>query len=246
MQENLDVNKKQNQPEPNTSANSGSTKVGDNLRISHEEIKKDDGFSDSMKTRRKYRDVADAAQAAFESAAYAAEAARAAVELSRSEPYDPDDQGSPSTGQGKVLNMHGITKPESKSVNEEMHSEYRAEEMKHKNAAELKRSISASSSDSAEDISMVIAISSDDAIGQGDPFDKSLHFDESDNETENEQSSIPSHKQIPSRFQAGLKVESDLGNPIGHAAEGSGAHSAHRINIKKRPISVRTKQVRGY
>ncbi len=69
MQENLDVNKKQNQPEPNTSANSGSTKVGDNLRISHEEIKKDDGFSDSMKTRRKYRDVADAAQAAFESAA---------------------------------------------------------------------------------------------------------------------------------------------------------------------------------
>lgn len=33
----------------------------------------------------KYKDVADAAQAAFESAAYAAAAARAAVELSRSE-----------------------------------------------------------------------------------------------------------------------------------------------------------------
>ncbi|KAL7149331.1 hypothetical protein ABFS83_05G032600 [Erythranthe nasuta] len=38
---------------------------------------------------RKYKDVADAAQAAFESAAYAAAAARAAVELSRSESTDP-------------------------------------------------------------------------------------------------------------------------------------------------------------
>ncbi|GER29873.1 regulator of Vps4 activity in the MVB pathway protein [Striga asiatica] len=39
--------------------------------------------------RRKYRDVADAAQAAFESAAYAAAAARAAVELSRPGPSEP-------------------------------------------------------------------------------------------------------------------------------------------------------------
>lgn len=241
-EENLDVNKKENQPEPSPSTNSSSN----NLRILHEEIGKDDGFSDSMKVRRKYRDVADAAQAAFESAAYAAEAARAAVELSRSEPHDPDDQGSPSTGQGKVLYRHGITKTESESVNEEMHNENRVEEMRQKNAAELKRSVTTSSSDSAEDISKVTVISSDDVIGQGDPFDKELHFDESDYEIENEQSSIPSHKQIPSRFQAGLKAESDLGNPVEHAAEGSGAHGAHRINIKQRPISVRTRQVRGY
>lgn len=38
-----------------------------------------------MEVKGKYKDVADAAQAAFESAAYAAAAARAAVELSRSE-----------------------------------------------------------------------------------------------------------------------------------------------------------------
>lgn len=242
----MDVNKKQNQHEPNTSANSGNTKVGDNLQILHEEIEKDDRFSDSMKTRRKYRDVAAAAQAAFESAAYAADAARAAVELSRSEPHDPDDQGSPSTGQGKVLNMHGIVKPEFESINEEILNENRAEEMKQKNAVELKRSISASSSNSSEYISKVTAISSDDVQSQGDPFDKELHFDESDNETENEQSSISPHKQIPSRSQVGLKVESSLRNPIGHVAEGSGAHGAHRINIEKRPISVRTRQVRGY
>lgn len=40
-------------------------------------------FSDSIKIRQKYKDVADAAQAAFEGAEYAAVAARAAVELSR-------------------------------------------------------------------------------------------------------------------------------------------------------------------
>ncbi|KAL6577689.1 hypothetical protein OROMI_010017 [Orobanche minor] len=45
--------------------------------------------------RRKYKDVAEAAQAAFESAAYAAAAARAAVELSRSDSIDPG--GSPHT-----------------------------------------------------------------------------------------------------------------------------------------------------
>ncbi|KAK1301524.1 hypothetical protein QJS10_CPB12g01491 [Acorus calamus] len=41
------------------------------------------GSSASMDTRQRYKDAASAAQAAFESAAFAAEAARAAVELSR-------------------------------------------------------------------------------------------------------------------------------------------------------------------
>lgn len=50
-------------------------------------------FPESIRTRKKYRDVAAAAQEAFESAAYAAAAARAAVALSRSESRDndPDD-----------------------------------------------------------------------------------------------------------------------------------------------------------
>lgn len=45
---------------------------------------KEETFSNSMKARITYRDVADAAEDAFESAAYAAAAARAAVELSQS------------------------------------------------------------------------------------------------------------------------------------------------------------------
>ena len=47
-------------------------------------------LSESVKARKKYRDVASAAQDAFKSAAYAAAAARAAVELSRSESWDQD------------------------------------------------------------------------------------------------------------------------------------------------------------
>ncbi|KAI9084943.1 hypothetical protein K1719_033116 [Acacia pycnantha] len=63
------------------------------------------GLSDSFKAREKYNDVADAAQAAFESASYAASAARAAMELYRSQPHDDDDDPSNSTSpqQRKLL-----------------------------------------------------------------------------------------------------------------------------------------------
>lgn len=242
-EESLDVNKKQNHLE----ANSGSTKLGDDSKIFPQEAEKDYGFSDSMKGKKKYRDVADAAQAAFESAAYAAAAARAAVELSRSEPHDPDDQDSPNNGRGKVLKKHEIITHESESVNKETHNENQAEKMKQKNASELKRSMSASSSDSAEDISKV-ATKSSDVIGQADPLEKEMHFDESDNETAHEESIILPHKQIPSGFRAGLKVGSGLGHPTGLAAErsGTGIHIAQNLNMEKAPISVRTRQVRGY
>lgn len=56
-----------------------------------EEIKHNEQFSESIKAR-KYRDVADAAQEAFESAAHAAAAARAAVELSMSKSIDKDSE----------------------------------------------------------------------------------------------------------------------------------------------------------
>lgn len=79
--------------------------------------------------RRKYRDVADAAQAAFESAAYAAAAARIAVELSRSESADL-------TSPREQITVGTVT----------------AEEMKPNEAKGLlRRSFSASSSDSSDD-----------------------------------------------------------------------------------------------
>ncbi|CAA0818612.1 Regulator of Vps4 activity in the MVB pathway protein [Striga hermonthica] len=59
------------------------------LEGSHQEENLEAPSNPGLGPRRKYRDVADAAQAAFESAAYAAAAARAAVELSRPGPFDP-------------------------------------------------------------------------------------------------------------------------------------------------------------
>ncbi|CAA0833023.1 Regulator of Vps4 activity in the MVB pathway protein [Striga hermonthica] len=62
-----------------------------------EEPSKPEDDLELLSRRRKYRDVADAAQAAFESAAYAAAAARAAVELSRSGSSDPGGPHTPTT-----------------------------------------------------------------------------------------------------------------------------------------------------
>ncbi|OVA05005.1 protein of unknown function DUF292 [Macleaya cordata] len=91
-----ELNQKQNQPEPyRPTANLDDARLGDETHDLIQEMDPNEQFSGSQRAR-KYRDVASAAQAAFESAAYAAAAARAAVELSRSESYDKgfddDDQ----------------------------------------------------------------------------------------------------------------------------------------------------------
>lgn len=101
--------------------------------------------------RRKYKDVADAAQAAFESAAYAAAAARAAVELSRSESAD------------------GPTTPKTDNIHP--HDSKGKEEFKPNEGRTLgRRSFSSSSSSSS---------SSSDEEG-GDIKGKNLVLDESD------------------------------------------------------------------
>ncbi|XP_010263425.1 PREDICTED: uncharacterized protein LOC104601677 isoform X2 [Nelumbo nucifera] len=92
-QERMDQEQKQNHHKPDFSANLEGAKLEENIHSWTDDIEKDEQFSGSMRARKKYRDVATAAQAAFESAAFAAAAARAAVELSRSESHDkdPDD-----------------------------------------------------------------------------------------------------------------------------------------------------------
>ncbi|KAG6601795.1 IST1-like protein, partial [Cucurbita argyrosperma subsp. sororia] len=75
-------NSRQNQPETDGG-------VGENLKFSTEV---------PSGSKQKYKDVADAAQATFESAAQAAAAARAAMELSRPESQDPDGPSSPGPG----------------------------------------------------------------------------------------------------------------------------------------------------
>ena len=223
MQEELDVQKNQNQPAPNPSCGSGGPESGDSLHTLPEEIANDDRFSDSVKTRKKYTDVADAAQAAFESAAYAAAAARAAVELSRSG-HDSDNQDSPGSRQGK-----------SSRRNKPMNMEYESEEEQNpveNQTGELRRSLSSSSSD---------------AITQGNPSGKEVYFDESDSETTTGKNSMrPPQKQIPSRVQAGMEVDSVHQNPREHDAASSETGNSFRINLEKGPISVRNRRVRGY
>ena len=52
--------------------------------------------------------------------------------------------------------------------------------------------------------------------------------------------------QIPSSLPAGLKMETEPANPTEHAAESSGMEGKRHFTINKGPISVRTRQVRGY
>ncbi|KAI3796177.1 hypothetical protein L1987_38842 [Smallanthus sonchifolius] len=63
-------------------------------------------FSESIKGKKKYKDVEDAAQAAYESAAYAVVAARAAVELSRARSFGSDNPDSPNSRPRKVLDSN--------------------------------------------------------------------------------------------------------------------------------------------
>ncbi|XVE72054.1 hypothetical protein DITRI_Ditri11bG0007800 [Diplodiscus trichospermus] len=70
------------------------------------QINLDETFSESIKARKKYRDVAAAAQEAFESAAYAAAAARAAVELSRTETQDSDPDDESGSSHKRVGSSH--------------------------------------------------------------------------------------------------------------------------------------------
>ncbi|XP_022770047.1 IST1 homolog isoform X2 [Durio zibethinus] len=90
VEEKLDVNEKQNQSVASVSAKLDDPEHKDTAYDWPREINLNENFSESIEARKKYRDVAAAAQEAFESAAYAAAAARAAVELSRTQPQDFD------------------------------------------------------------------------------------------------------------------------------------------------------------
>ncbi|CAJ2630750.1 unnamed protein product [Trifolium pratense] len=112
-----------------------------NVQISVNEGKGDE-FSDSFKGKKKYKDVADAAQAAFESAAYAAAAARAAVELSRFQSHNDDDddhddgRNSSSPQPRKMSNEHDSVKAMSEKADSGSNSD--ADEIVDSMDAEIK------------------------------------------------------------------------------------------------------------
>lgn len=250
-EENLNVNK-QNQAQKETSTSSGGTELFDDLQMSAEDLKRD-GQSDSTHARKKYRDVADAAQAAFESAANAAAAARAAVELSRSGPHEPDNQNSHNGGRNRSLKGEPI-QTESQFENQEIHQNNEVVKENAQGVAELKRLVSTSSTESDEILEVSeTSFNSEDLTKQ---LEKDIVFDESDDESHNLhfnrelegeiQTAEGSHKKNSKIIQSDPRVDSRHGYSTERAAEGPGIESSRHLYIEKRPISVRTRRVRGF
>ncbi|EXB97158.1 hypothetical protein L484_008648 [Morus notabilis] len=102
--EKLDANQNHGHIEPTKASKPDENGLTHNTTLL-EDIKQVEKFSETMKARRKYTDVADAAQEAFESAAYAAAAARAAVELSMCKSMDNKDRDESDNQRGTVSDI---------------------------------------------------------------------------------------------------------------------------------------------
>lgn len=183
---------------------------------------KDEKLTDSYKGRKKYKDVADAAQAAFESAEYAAAAARAALELSRSESHDPDDHYSPRLQPRKVEDGHDDVRPQLEE--KEILSETQRED-------ELEKSEDIISCNSTDEVLKGATALVDGEI-EADPLEKEVIFDDSDDENDNKQNINQSSKQTSSGYGAGIVV---------NTVPGSKMQNAPQLDLQKRPISVRTR-----
>ncbi|XP_076908109.1 vacuolar protein sorting-associated protein IST1-like [Bidens hawaiensis] len=120
------------------SSNGGIEKSSSDLGDDLDEVL---SFTESVKGKKKYKDVEDAALAAFESAASAVVAAKAAVELSRSRSFGSDSSGSCSSNSRvrKVLdsNPNGSKLGMKYEENREIESEYE-DEHKHEHEHEHK------------------------------------------------------------------------------------------------------------
>ncbi|KAL4652144.1 hypothetical protein ACB092_01G211700, partial [Castanea dentata] len=165
VEEKQDINQKQNQLEPNKSGNLESPPLRINGHESAvEEIIQDEKFSESMKARKKYTNAAAAAQEAFESAAYAAAAARAAVELSRSnfdglmtpkvqsDGYAASEEIEHSNNIFGFDKIHPIDNSSSKEMVKINHSINLKGLEESNNEVGVERTLSASSSDSGDEI----------------------------------------------------------------------------------------------
>ncbi|BAT98913.1 hypothetical protein LR48_Vigan06g137000 [Vigna angularis] len=197
---------------------------------------KNEELTDSFKGKKKYKDVADAAQAAFESAAYAAAAARAAVELSRSESHDPDDYDSPGPRTRKVEDGHDNAK---RQMGKEIFGETQGEDF-NKDTDELKGSKDVISRNSTDKVLMG-ANDSVDAEIEGDPFEEEVVFDDSDDETDNNQNKNESSKKASSSYGAGIDVNSGSRKLVLNTVSESKMQGVPQLDLHKRPISVRSR-----
>ncbi|RZC61154.1 hypothetical protein C5167_022914 [Papaver somniferum] len=222
--DNLELNQKQSQTETDlSSAKLDDSKVGN-------EMDRNEQYSGSLRAR-KYRNVASAAQAAFESAATAAEAARAAVELSQSESHDKgfDDYHSSPFRQQRRNRSNEIQpideySSESEGEGDELpQNNGRDQELEgRRNKAELQRSSSLSSSDSDGDMQQETKTYSNIQT-QREPLEE-ITFDESENETKGQ---VPIIGREEDLYTNSEKVQ------------------VKHLNLQRKPISVRTRRGNG-
>ncbi|KAJ0248032.1 Regulator of Vps4 activity in the MVB pathway protein [Hirschfeldia incana] len=185
--------------------------------VKEDEIGEGYELSDSVKRgKKKYKDVADAAQAAFESAAQAADAARAAVELSH---FSPRGGGNSFSG--------------SENKKSEQEQEGNDDDLKEGEVDVRSESKRLSMSDSDEIIEDVPVMSF-----REDPvklLEKDVVIYDSEEETQH-------------TSKTKVKDEQDLVNVTGHVdymVHSIGDPIIRTVGLKG-PISVRTRQVRGY
>ncbi|CAD5312596.1 unnamed protein product [Arabidopsis thaliana] len=189
------------------------------------------GLSDSVKRgKKKYKDVADAAQAAFESAAHAAEAAQAAVELSQFSPRGHDSPGNI----GGENSFHGSENKESEQEQEgnDDSSEGEGDVM-----SESKRSMS----DSEDIIDVPVMSFREDPVKL---LEKDTIIYDSEEET---QSSVETITISKSKDEQNRMVGSNRADTrhVDHMVRSIEDPIMRKAGLKG-PVSVRTRQVRGY
>ncbi|GMI75373.1 IST1-LIKE 6 [Hibiscus trionum] len=225
----------------------------------HAGLGDDYGISYSPKARKKYKDVADAAQAAFKSAAHAAAAARAAVELSRSDFHDPEDHNSPDHQRKRVFDIH-----EPSSKGKETHQGSQAEEL-NQSTKTPGINISSPSSNESSEGNLGIRTMSLDEVDPIKLLEKEVVIHESDDDNhdfygssfdtntrklkgkDNEHSENTglmfqnsSDKQVPTTasLRAGLKLETGPENPSEHASRSTGTKGKRPFTTNKWSFSV--------
>ncbi|XP_075473416.1 uncharacterized protein LOC142504433 [Primulina tabacum] len=157
----------------------------------HDDVEEAMDFTESPKLRVKYRDVAHAAQAAFESAAYAAAAARAAVKLSRSESTHTDDQDPPNHQPTKLSSAtFHPTRDEKDSLEDKLKFEKVHPIQSHdwvpetENKTGYKRSLSGTTADLEAENIKEMETSSEEGNIDSKPLATEVVFDQSDDEND--------------------------------------------------------------
>ncbi|EFH69002.1 hypothetical protein ARALYDRAFT_471490 [Arabidopsis lyrata subsp. lyrata] len=190
------------------------------------------GLSDSVKRgKKKYKDVADAAQAAFESAAHAAEAARAAVELSQFSPRGHDSPGNIGGGNS----FHGS---ENKESEQEQEGNDDSSEGEGDVRSESKRSMP-DSEDIIDDLPVMSFREDPVKLLENDTV---IYDSEEETQSSVETNTIPKSKDEPSLMVGSNREDTRHVDHMVHSIEDPIMRKAGL----KGPVSVRTRQVRGY